>query len=130
MVSLQLIDRSPFSNPDELIVQAAFAGNYGVNLIGDLLNLAMYEASVNANGITDPNMIGGPFPTIPPSVVKVLSENIGGYYVQITPNAAPTLQNTGLRMYSPGGVELATNAAYAAAVLAGWVQLGIKLKQF
>lgn len=130
MINLKLLDKTPESNPDVLYFLATFVGQYGVQLTGDLLNLLPYEANGNAGGFTDPNMVGGPSPTIPPNVPPmVLSENLGGYYLQITPNANPTLKNYGVRAFAPGGGELATNANYPAAMTGGSAVIAVKLAQ-
>lgn len=120
MITLTLVDSTPNENPDLLLVKATFSGNYGVNGVGDTMNLA---------AIADPKLLGktallGLAPTTP---LMVLSESIGGSYVQPTLPAAPTLANFTMQMYEPGGAEKATNAAYTAPELAGFVLLGIKI---
>ncbi len=128
-ISLALIDNMPESNPDLLFFQATFAGNAGVLGVGDYLNLSVYESGGNPGGFTDPALVGEPYPKVPPIVpVLVLAENLGGYYVQVTKGT--TLQNFALRMFAPGGGELASNSAYPAAVTGGNVILGFKLSQF
>ena len=124
-VKLALIDVSPAQNPDTLTFLATFAGNSGVAGIGDLINLAPYSAGNNPNGFTNPNSI--PLPEMPNLYTQsptVEAENIGGYYVQPSPLALPaTIQGVAqgiqpvngfaLRMYAPGGGEVATATAYA-----------------
>lgn len=117
------------SNPSRLQVAVTFNGNYGQNGVGDLVNLAPYDAVNNPGGMKNPNglvapaMPGGGLEFAP----TVEAEAIGGYYVQPNPLlpgapsegvAASINMKTGvfLRMYAPGGAELATNAAYNAAV--------------
>lgn len=112
-----------YNNSKGLIFKAVFSGNYGVNLIGDLLNMAPFEPTTNPGGILDPQSSYDHILGIPTANIGVFSENLGGSYVQITPNAVPTLQNAGLRMFEPGGAEKATNAAYTATELAGYVLL-------
>lgn len=121
MISLKQVRQSPPSNPDRIFVQATFSGNYGAPAgAGDALNLLPYQAGVNPGGITDPNNLGfigpnGPGPLdVPPGI---FSENLGGYYIEITPGT--TLQNTMVRVYNPGGAELVQNAAYPGAVTGG-----------
>jgi hypothetical protein len=126
-VQLTYVGEIEHDNAKGLLFQAAFTGNYGVNGVGDLLNLAPVELGVNPGGILDPkakyNLILG----APPETIGVFSENIGGSYCQIKPNAVPTLFNYGLQMFEPGGAEKATGAAYTAAELAGNVQLVVMI---
>lgn len=139
MLAAQVIGVSPADNPDRIQVQVAFSGDYGVNGVGDPLNLAPYDQVNNPGGLKNPLNI--PLPEIPAGLdvpPAVIAENIGGYYVQPSP-AAPSGATEGvantvaakngfaLRQYAPGGAELATNAAYNAAVIAGSVVLEIIL---
>jgi hypothetical protein len=128
MISLALIGRTPASNPDSILLKATFSGNYGVNGAGDLLNLTPISGS-NPGGITDPLGLGAPLPNAPLGIVPFVdAEIIGGYYTQ--PTLGTTLQNCALRAYAPGGTELATNAAYPAAMLApNYVIVEIRLPQ-
>lgn len=121
MVSLSYKGELQFSNTKGLLFKATFSGNCGVLGVGDFLNLAPYQGSANPNGITDPNIAYNTIIAEPPTDIGVFSENLGGSYVQPNVNAAPTLQNTALRMYEPNGAEKASNAAYTAAELAGSV---------
>lgn len=127
MLTQAVKGRSPANNPDSILVTVGFAGNYGVLGTGDALNLTPVSGA-NPGGLTDPNALGVPLPdrplTLPPAVK---SENIGGYYVQ--PTLGSTLQNCTLRIYAPGGGELASNSAYPAALLTGSVLLQIYLPQ-
>jgi hypothetical protein len=121
MIALKLVGSSPSENPDYLLVQANFSGDYGVNGTGDPMDFT---------AITDPKLLGRlALLNLPPdSPVEVRSQNIGGWEVQ--PTVGTTLKNFALRMYL-GGVELATNAAYNAAVTAAasFVLLAIRIPQ-
>lgn len=120
--------QSPQSNPDTIFVAAVFTGNYGVNGVGDLLNLQPFQAGVNPGGITDPTNLGFIGPNEPLVIAPgVQDENIGGYYIQ--PTLGTTLLNCALRVFAPNGNELATNAAYPAAITGGSVTLEIVLPQ-
>lgn len=128
----KLIGTSPASNPDQLDFEITFSGNYGVNGVGDPLNLAPYDANNNPGGFTNPANL--PIPALPLGGLEeapaVIAEDIGGYYTNphpLLPAAATTqgvasslaLKNgNNLRMFAPGGAELATDAAYNAAVTA------------
>lgn len=139
-VALQVVDVSPASNPDKITLLATFSGDYGENGVGDLLNLAPYSADNNAGGFTNPKEI--PLPELPlgyEQAPAVKAENLGGYYLQpapMGPAAAATngvedtiapIHGFGLRMFAPGGAELATDAAYAAAVTEGSALLELSL---
>lgn len=125
MINLAYVGDTEQNNTKGLLFNATFSGTYGVNGVGDLLNLAPSQLGTNPNGITDPKLSYNLILELPPALVGIFSERLGGYYTEPTPNAVPTLQNWGLRMYSPGGVELATGVAYPASVLAGLVVLQI-----
>lgn len=112
-----------WNNTRGIILALAFSGFYGVQGVGDLLNLAPYEQSTNPGGILDPSLAYNSLLTEPPSNVGPFNENIQGYYTQVNPNAVPTLLNTGLQVFAPGGGELNTNQAYPAAMLAGTVKI-------
>jgi hypothetical protein len=124
-VKLAFLSEAEQNNTKGLLFKATFEDNYGTEGVGDLLNLAPVEDD-NPDGVTDPtlsyNLILAQPPTVPPAVI---SQNLSGYQVQITPNAAPTLKNFGLRMFAPDGTELTTNEAYPAPVLAGDVTLEV-----
>ena len=112
-----------YANTKCIVLKATFVGNYGVNGVGDLLNLTPSQNGGADGGITD---IGAEYNYIleqPPTIYGPLNEDIGGSYVAIHPNAVPSLTNFGLIMYEPGGGEKATNAAYTASELAGTVQI-------
>ena len=116
MVSLAFQHYTEYNNPAEFIVKATFSGNYGVQGVGDPLNLAVSSAA-NPGGITDPSATYDEILSTPTSDVGVDSENLAGSYCQVKPPAAGTaltLQNLGLQMFEPGGAEKATNAAYTA----------------
>lgn len=140
MISLSVVDVSPAANPDKIVLQAKFSGVYGTNLIGDILDLAPYDVVNNPNGFTNPRNL--PLPSLPSGLEQapaINGENIGGYYIQITPlvpaaGATNGVQNTvaaktgfGMRMFAPGGTELGTGASYAASVLAGNVLIELQL---
>jgi hypothetical protein len=126
MISLQLIDVSPAENPDTLTFLAKFSANYGVNGVGDPLNLAPYSAGNNPLGFTNPNQI--PTPELPFAYTQaptVEAEDLGGFYVNPHPLIMPApiegvaqgiapVNGFALRMYAPGGVELPTGTSYAA----------------
>lgn len=121
MVIAAFLGSMEHNNAKILLFKLTFTGNYGVNGVGDLVNLAPYEQGSNPNGVTDPSgsydqILSQP-PTIPPGV---FTDNLGGSWTNPNPNAAPTLYNLGIRMFEPGGAEKATNAAYTAAELAGY----------
>ena len=123
MINLAYVGSIEYNNSKGLIFDATFVGNYGVNGVGDLLNLTPSQNGGADGGITDPF---GAYDLIidqPPSNFGVLNEALGGSYVALLPNAVPTLTNLGMQMYEPGGAEKATNAAYTAAELAGKVKL-------
>lgn len=124
-----LVGTDAASNPSRLQVAVTFSGNYGVNGVGDQLNLAPYDQVNNPTGMKNPNNL--PLPAMPGGGLEfcptVEAENIGGYYVQPNPllpgaaseGVAPSINMKNgvfLRQYAPGGAELATNAAYNAAV--------------
>lgn len=109
-----------YANTKGIILKATVTGTYGVNTVGDLLNLLPSQNGGVDGGITDPNdAYNFEISNVPPSEYGVLNENFGGSYLALNPNAKPTLTNLGLLMYEPGGTEKATNAAYTAAELAG-----------
>lgn len=126
----ELVGASPASNPDKLRFKITFSGDYGQNGVGDPVNLAPYDEGNNPGGFTNP--LGLAVPELPVGLEEapaVGSEDLGGYYVNphpLLPGAAANgvaatlaLKNgVNLRMFAPGGAELATNAAYAASVIA------------
>jgi len=117
MLTASLLGRAPANNPAEIFLKIAFSGNAGVLGTGDALDLTPVSGA-NANGITDPGGLGGPFPCIPltiPPCVEV--ESLGGYYVQ--PTLGSTLLNCALRMFAPGGTEVLSNTAYNTLAIAG-----------
>lgn len=122
-VKLQYLGELEYNNTKGIVLLATFVGNYGVNGVGDLLNLAPSQNNGVDGGITDPLEAYNAILEQPPTLYGPLNEDIGGSYVSVHPNAAPTLQNFGLKMYEPGGAEKNTGAAYTAAELAGTVQL-------
>jgi hypothetical protein len=97
-------------------------GDYGVNGVGDLLDLQA-ESAANPNGVADAGSAYNAILNAVPSIYGILNASLGGSYLCITPNAAPTLQNFGLQVFEPGGAEKATGAAYGAAELAGTFKL-------
>lgn len=118
-VSLAYQGETERNNTKGLIFKATLTGNYGVNGVGDLLNLTPSQNNGTDGGITDPQFAYNLILDQVPSEYGVLNENVGGSYVAIKPNANPTLKNFGLQVFEPGGAEKATNAAYTAAELAG-----------
>jgi len=122
-----LVGTDAADNPSRLQVLVTFIGNYGVNGVGDLLNLAPYAAGLNPTGMLNPNNL--PLPALPGGGLEIApmvqAENLGGYYIQPNPLVAPAasegvagsiimLTGVHLRVFAPGGAELATNAGYAA----------------
>lgn len=138
-LAAKVVGVSPASNPDSIDFFVAFSGNYGVNGAGDPLNLAPYDVVNNPGGATNPQNLA--LPELPVGVEQapaVLSEDIGGYYVNphpLLPGAASegvaaslSLKNgLFLRQFAPGGAELATNAAYNAAVIAAGAGVLVRL---
>lgn len=136
-----VLGTSPASNPDRIKVLVTFSGNYGVNGVGDPLNLAPYDEINNPGGMTNPGNI--PLPAIPSGLIVppgVSDQNLGGAYVQVSPNP-PSGETNGvqttiaakdgfaLRVFAAGGAELATNAAYGAGETGGSVVLDLQLPQ-
>lgn len=122
-VKLAFIDNTEQNNPKGLLFKATFEGDYGLEGVGDLLNLAPVD-SENPGGVTDPSLSYNLILAEPPIVnPAVIGQNISGYQAQVTPNAAPTLNNFGLRIFAPGGGELTDNEAYPAELLNGDVTL-------
>lgn len=105
-------------NAKQFIVTLVFSGNTGAQGVGDLVNLGPYEPGSNPNGILDPDGKYDNILNFPPGNVGVFSEALAGYYIQIQKNAVPTLANLGIRLFAPGGGEVAAATAYAG--LAGW----------
>lgn len=126
----ELIGLSPASNPDKMRLKVTFSGDY-VNGTPDPLNLAPYDDGNNAGGFTNPNQL--PVPSMPFGLEEapaIGSQLIGGYYVEPDPllpgaasnGVAPVLAlngGVGLRVYDPGGNELASGAYPAAMTNAG-----------
>lgn len=100
------------NNSKGLLFKLTFTGNYGVNGTGDLLDLT-------PSAVLDPNLKYNLILDQPPEVIGVENANLGGSYIALKPNAAPSLSNLGVQMFEPGGAEKATGAAYTAAELAG-----------
>lgn len=126
MVQATYAGEAEYNNTKGILVSLKFTGTYGVNGVGDLLNLAPVESG-NPTGVLDPTSSYNSILTQAPGNIGVFVEDLGGSYIQLTKNAAPTLFNLGVRMYEPGGGEKATNAAYTAAELAGLAKLLIFL---
>lgn len=118
MVQATYAGEAEHDNPKGLIFRLNFTGNYGVNGVGDLLDLT-------PGAIADPNLNYNLILAQPPKNLAVLNEALGGSYIALVPNANPTLQNLGVIMYEPGGAEKATGAAYTAAELAGFVEIEV-----
>src|ERR1700743_542130 len=96
------------NNTKGLLFKLTFTGNYGVNGVGDLLDLS-------PGAIADPNLSYNLILAQPPKNFGVQNNQLGGSYIELLANAVPTLKNLGVIMYEPGGGEKATNAAYTAA---------------
>ncbi len=119
LVSLAYAGELEFNNTKGILLSGTLSGDYGTNLVGDLLNLKPTQNAGVDGGVTDPTLSYYEILNLAPVKIGLFSENLGGSYVQITPNAVPSLANYGLRVFEPGGTEKATNAAYTAAELAG-----------
>lgn len=128
-VKLTALGTNEASNPRTLLFKGKLSGNYGVNGVGDLINLKPSQNGGADGGITDPNFLYNAPIVTPPLSMRVVNDNIGGSYCAINPNAAPSLTNFGLLVYEPGGAEKATNAAYTAAELAGDITVEVTLGQ-
>ena len=139
-VTFKVVDTSPASNPNKITLHGTFAGNYGVQGVGDPANLAPYSAGNNAGGFTNPENLALPsLPVWYEQAPAVKAENLDGYYLQVTPaapaagatngvaNTVAPINGFGIRVFAPGGAELATDAAYPAAVLAGDFLLELQL---
>jgi hypothetical protein len=118
-VKLQYQGELDFNNTKGILLKGTLVGDYGVNGVGDLLDLAPTQNGGADGGITDPNSSYFSLLEQPTANIFPIGHNLGGSYTNIKPNAAPSLSNTGLVVYEPGGNEKATNAAYTAAELAG-----------
>jgi len=118
------------NNSKCIVLNGTLVGNYGVNGAGDLLNLAVTQNNGADGGITDPNAGYYNILNQPPGIYGILNTNLGGSYLALKPNAAPTLTNLGLQVFEPGGAEKATNAAYTAAELAGTFKLIVGIPIF
>lgn len=116
MVKATYAGETQHDNTKGLLFKLAFTALYGVNGVGDLLDLS-------PGAILDPTLSYNLILASPPGNIGVFSEDLGGGYIQLTPNALPTLQNLGVRVFGAGGAEKATNAAYTAAELAGNAKL-------
>ena len=116
-----------YNNTKGILLKLAFTLFYGANGVGDLLNLAPYESEQNPTGIKDPLLAYNTIIGEPPNNIGLFNENLGGWYIQLAPNAAPTLANLGVRVFAPGGAELNTNQAYPAAMLNGSATLQVFL---
>lgn len=116
MITATYRGETEHNNTKGLIFRLALTGDYGTNLIGDLIDLT-------PNKVLDPNLAYNLILTEPPNSEGILNANLGGSYCALLPNANPNLANLGLLVYEPGGAEKATNAAYTAAELAGYVDI-------
>jgi hypothetical protein len=122
MINLAYQSEGEYNNNKIAIFKATFSKNYGVNGVGDLLNFEPSQNNGVDGGVTDPSQAYFHILTQPTANIFV-SDNLGGSYTQVKPNAVPTLNNCGLQMFEPGGAEKATNAAYTATELAGYTLL-------
>lgn len=101
MATLTLVAVSPKVNPDRMFVKVTPEANY-VNGTPDTFNLA---------AIADPEGIGQIPLNNPPLVTPgIFNENMSGYYSEVQKQAAPTLQNYGMRYFQPGGTEVSSGA--------------------
>ena len=118
-VKLQYLATLEYNNAKMFALLATFVGTYGVQTVGDLLNLVPSQNNGLDGGITDPKAAYNNILEEPPTVYGILNENLGGSYLGIKPNAVPSLTNFGLQMFEPGGTEKTTAAVYTAGELAG-----------
>ena len=116
MVKATYAGETEHNNTKGLLFNLAFTGNYGVNGVGDPVDLS-------PGAIADPCLAYNEPLCYPAKTVGVLNAAVGGSTIALKPNAVPTLQNLGVIMYEPGGAEKATAAAYTAAELAGIVEI-------
>jgi hypothetical protein len=119
MIKLTYQSEVEYDNTKGIIFKGKLVGNYGVNGVGDLLNLTPSQNNGADGGITDPNASYNYILEQPPGEYGILNESLGGGYIQLTPNAVPSLTNLGAQVFEPSGAEKTTNAAYTAAELAG-----------
>ena len=123
MIVLQYGGEIEWGNTKGILLKAVFSQNYGVQGTGDPLDMAPSQKPGDG-GVTDPGLGYNLQVAEPPLATGPFSENIGGYYVQVNPAANPTLQLPAyLKVFAPGGAELASNAAYPAAIVNGSVTL-------
>jgi hypothetical protein len=119
-LAAKVLGVSPANNPDSIDYLVTCSGNYAAP---DVLNLAPYDEANNPGGATNPENI--PLPSMPLGGLEqapaVLSENIGGYYVNPSPLTPPAASEgvagsismkTGisLTVYEPGGAALGAGA--------------------
>lgn len=111
-------------NTKGIYLKGKYTGVYGVNGVGDPVNLSPSQNAGVDGGVSDPNDAYNLIIDQPTAKVFPIGQDLNGYRVQFTPAAVPTLKLAGrLRMYDPTGTELATGAAYSAGVLAGSIEL-------
>ena len=114
MITAKYQGEVDFNNTKGLLFLLTFSGFYGVSGVGDLLNLEPYDVSANPGGVQDPNHAYNSILSQPPDIPPApISENLAGSYIQIAPNANPTLLNCGVRCFAAGGAEMNNNQAYA-----------------
>ena len=116
MLSVKYRGETEYNNTKGLIFRLTPTGNYGTAGVGDLIDLT-------PNKVADPNLSYNLILDEPPNNEGILNCNLGGSTAALLPNAVPTLANLGLLVYEPGGAEKATNAAYTAGELAGYVDI-------
>jgi hypothetical protein len=93
----------------EIYVSISFTGTYTTG--GDTLDLT---------ALKNPSFFPEPFLARVPLSVGVMNEELSGFYVGIVPGAA--LNSHKLKVYQPGGLELANAASYSAQTgFASWV---------
>lgn len=112
MNALTLVQTSPSSNPDRMVLKCVVSGNY-VNGTPDPLPLdAISDAAAigvipNAGSKTNP-------PPVPPRVFGFA----GGYYAQVQKTVANGQTSFGLRWFASEGNELGSGA-FPAAITGG-----------
>ena len=98
MLSVKYRGETEHNNTKGLIFRLTPSVDYGVNGVGDLVDLT-------PNKVADPTLSYNLIVDEPPNSAGILNCNLGGSYVALLPNAVPTLANLGLLVYEPGGAR-------------------------
>jgi hypothetical protein len=102
-IAVALTDYTPGIRNSTSFFQLLFSGSYGGTTVGDTVDL---NTATNPNGL---ELEPGEAVVPPEGVPFVVSESIGGAYVQFVPNPATPGVYT-LLAYAPGGGEVAAGA--------------------